>query len=636
MSITINYYPKKNRHFSLGLGQDVGTLRSLIDVVQLFIPNSQAQKKLIKRFDWRISDQKLKSHLIDVLTTSPVSPTVLDLTSEYKKEPGLPASIYAKSIIGAWLDGQKLVRDNNGNILQDIDGNNRRYPMRGWPLRNYLSVAIGFGLLHWDRTSSKVTITPQGRLLANTEHGVGEEFTKSEIDVLIEIFMSYPYFVGFLRALSNSCVSLNKFQLGESFGFANEAGFSSYGGDLYIESLSDALKAGDNELAKEIRSNWESTADKYIRQFGSILSKLNLVKKEYQIYKIEDDLSFKIPSYKITGKGKQALGIASGISSHKRSVKFVMWDMLASKGEVVYIRTVRALILKFLSESAGLNAEELASKINSSQIQAKHVLNNEIVTAEEVSDHIDGLIGIGLEIIKKHNLFILKDKISDFEIPVNGDDLPKKSNVMHQQDEIRPLLKSVDHRYLQLIELALDSSINSEYSQFESLTMEFIMKQLGFEGIALGGSNKPDGVAWDTEKNTIIVDTKAYDKGYSLAGNTDKVFRYITDLRAKYVNNSNPWWQKLPNDLNVQDRLKFIYVSGTFTGNYLKLLNDLRFRANTDGGLVEVAKLLLTGEKYLIDSSYGHTQLLSDWTNDQVLYDDYYNDLVSSLLNYRC
>lgn len=637
MTITINYYPKKQKAFSIGLGQDVGSLRTLIDILQVFIKGSVIQRRLIQRLEWRISDVKLKEHLIQVLNADDVSPTVDDLTAEYKKLPGKPPSVFAKSLLGALVDGQKWVEDEDKHRVLNAQGDEFKYPMRGWPLRNFISLQLGMGLLNWDRTNGEVTLTELGRKLALAEHSNDEILTDEEKATLVEVFMSYPYTVGFLRALSQSSTEMTQFELGENFGFANEAGFTSFGAQLYVESMIDAVESQDKKLIKEIKANWESTGDKYIRGFASMLQKLGLVKIVNREIPYQDDKglpkTFLMPAYKLTGQGRKALGFAIGKSSHPRTVKFVMWDMLATHGEVVYIRTVRSLILKALNESNGLTAEQIADAINGNRINEKRVIENDVVTADEVVDHIAGLNGIGLEIDLNGTEFVLKDPISDFEIPVNGDDLPKKSNVLRQQDTLRPYLQNVDHRYLQLIELALDSDSNAEYTQFESLTMELLFKQLDFSGLSLGGASKPDGIAWDEEGNLLIVDTKAYDKGYSLAGNTDKVWRYIEDLRARDDKRGNMWWKQVPENLNSNSDLRFMYVSGIFTGNYMTLLNDLRRRTEAKGGLVEVQKLLLSSEIYLRNEEYSHENLLDEWTNNQVLEEEYFERLVTKVLN---
>lgn len=635
MTITINYYPKKNKEFSIGLGQDVGSLRSIIDILQIFIPNSNIQLQLFRRFEWRIKDKRLEKNFREKLSSFPVVLTVSDLTAEYRKNVGEPASIYAKSIIGALLDGQKWANDKDNNPILDSNFNRIKFPMRSWPMRNFIGMMIGMGLLDWNRRNGEVVLTQLGDSLALTQHGVGENLSSAEKKIFTIVFMSYPYTVGFLRALSMSNRPMTKFELGENFGFANEEGFTAYGERLYLKSMKEAYESGDKVLIKEMKNNWESTADKYMRNFASILGKLNLVRySEKKIpYVTHHGISktFSIPAYEMTGEGRKALGIAMGKSSHKRSKKNVSWDMLATKGEVVYIRTVRALILKSLSESKHLTAEQIADKVNNNKINEKHVLNRETVTADEVIDHIAGLNGIGLQIDLIHGYYQLKDNISDFEIPVNGNDLPKKSNVMRQQDEVRPYLRNLDHRYLQLIELALDSSKNDQYAQFESLTMELLFKQLNFNGLSMGGSSKPDGVAWDGEGNFIIIDTKAYSNGYSLANNTDKVFRYIDDIRKRNSTYSNKWWENVPESLNVVDDLRFVYVSGFFTGNYLKLLNDLRGRTNSKGGLVEVTKLLLTGELYLRRGATKHDALLNSWVDDRISFEEYSPILIEQL-----
>lgn len=624
MSITINYYPTTSRKFATGLGQDVGSLRTLVNMLQIFIPNSLIQLQAKEVLKWRmVDDDKRKTDILRKLSNSPVRLTVSELSAEIKKVPGEPAPWQIKGVLQAIMPGQKQAVLQDGSLVFH-EGHSVRAAMRSWPIRNFLSTAIGLGLLNWNRITGDVSLSKDGYQLATAEHLDGASLSEAEKSVLRSSYMSYPYAVGFLRALEGQEKGLNKFELGEKFGFAGEGGFTSFGEDLYISSMKEAYRQNNKEMIKTIRSNWESTSDKYIRGLASTLSQLDLVKIDSKpIYftnsKTNKTSSFSIPVYSLTGLGRYYLGIALGRSKHKRTTKIVTWDMLATKGNVTYVRTVRALILKELTESKGLTAEQLSKKINENKINKKQVLQGIIVSPEEVVDHISGLNGIGLQIdFTMQHRYELKDPISDFEIPISAKDLPQKDNVQHEQDELRPLLKRLDHRYLQLVELALDSDQNSEYSQFESLTMELLLRQLDFKGKVLGGSSKPDGIAWDDEGNFLIVDTKAYNNGYSLAGNTDKVARYIDDVRSRNPKLDTDWWKVVPESLDVKTNLRFMYVSGKFAGNYLKLLTALRTRTNARGGLTTVEKLLLTAEYYLREENYTHQSLLDDWTNNNI------------------
>ncbi|KRM54886.1 restriction endonuclease FokI C-terminal domain-containing protein [Lacticaseibacillus sharpeae] len=638
MAITINYYPKNVKRFSTGLGQDVGSLRSMIDMLQVFIIDSPIQNKVKEKMNWQFGDNpELKETILSKLSTTPVQLTTDELASEYPKKTGIPATWKIKSVLPAIMDGQSIAKNEDGSTPTNPDGDTFKTPMRAWPIRNFFSSAIGLGLLNWNRINGNISITTLGEQLATASHSESEELTNEELTILQLSFMSYPYAVAFLKSLEDSKEGLNKFQLGESFGFAGEAGFTSFGEELYVSALTEAYEDGDRARIKKIKSNWESTSDKYIRGIASLLSKLKLISIVDQLYSYESPKTgrtshFSLPAYKLTGYGRENLGIALGRSKHKRTTKNVTWDMLATKGNVVYTRTVRALILMELDNSSGLTADQIATRINENKVNKMPIFEGATVTPEEISDHINGLNGIGIQIDKNaNNKYVLKDPIQDFEIPITASELPKKDNVQRQQDELRPLLKHVDHRYLQLVELALDSSQNSEYSMLESMTMELLLTHLDFDGASLGGASKPDGIAWDKDGNFLIVDTKAYDNGYSLAGNTDKVARYIDDVRAKDPNRASTWWTQVPESLNVDDNLSFMYVSGSFTGNYQRLLKDLRARTNARGGLTTVEKLLLTSEAYLAKSGYGHTQLLNDWTDDNIDHSEYYDKIVNQI-----
>lgn len=572
MMINIQEY-RKFRSQTFGLGQDVAhDLTKIVKVPALFISNSKVVKKLQQGELAKLTIdsgapeevyEKLNNALGEERLTKK---QLVSLESKYGRKK------FASGLIRALYPGQRSA------VIVD------------WAATNYLSVAVGLGLVDYNYSEDIYTASDLGkRAVALQNQGNNDKLQKFMLDRLYE----YPYAAWMIRLMNeNRSKKFSKFDLGANFGFIDEPGFISLPEDLYVDAMLNAKAHNDKKGISKIRSNYESTADKYMRWLAGVLLEYDLIKKDEKLYQREIDgkkVEIKVPAYSLTLNGVRALNKVNGGSRYKRSMKRVMWEYLAPKADNAQKKkTSRALMLKFLAESTnGLDVTELAQKINA-------VVPSINVISEQVKDDAIGLNRIGIEIEITGNHLNLKEPLYDFVIPVEKNYTFEASEADQLKEKLLPVLHNLDHMYLQAIDIAYKTkTTNQEDSQLEILSTNLFVKEMGYKGLHLGGVNKPDGFAYD-DNDGWIIDSKAYHKGFPLTvSHTDAMGRYIRQYRDR--NDNSNWWKDLPNNLvNTQ----FIYVSSYFVGNYEKQLKDFETRNKMRGSLMEIPQLILLAEKY--------------------------------------
>lgn len=293
-------------------------------------------------------------------------------------------------------------------------------------------------------------------------------------------------------------------------------------------------------------------------------------------------------AYVITANGITALRQAEGRSRHKRIAKNVCWEMFSTKGrDREYLRTRRAFVLKYLSE----NRKDVSALDITNYLKTVNLIENE----KTVSDDIKGLQNIGINITEKNNKFKLDDMINDFIIP-----LPQslaKSDLAGTKEEVREKLLNLSHEYLALIDLAYDSKQNR---LFEMKTLDLLTEECNYQGLHLGGSRKPDGIIYTSEnkcKYGVIIDTKAYSKGYNLPiSQADEMERYIGENQTRNEKvNPNKWWDNFGVDIN---EFYFMFVSGHFVGNFKAQIERISRNKSVNGVALAVTNLILLAEAY--------------------------------------
>lgn len=559
---------------TLGLGQDVSQdITDIVRVASLFKTNSKVHKELtdglLKKVTLDIGAPiDLYEFLLEALSKTDL--THAELVTRYSKEGRKP---YASGLVRAIFKGQKSAA------------------ITDWAASNYVSVAVALGLIDLDYSLDVYKLTTLGESAIELMDNNDPELKDFMLDRLYE----YPYAAWLIRLVNKQANrEYSKFDLGEAFGFIDEPGFISFPEKQYLDALAIAESMEDTDYKKEVKSNYESTADKYMRWLAGVLVNYGLLSKRTKKVDYSWNGSSYIlsagPSYQVTALGIRALKRVNGGSRYPRSKKRVRWEYLATKVTNASLKkTTRALILKFLSESPrGLSSIELAERIN-----------NEIKTLgaipEQISDDIKGLNRIGIEVKFAEDRYILKDELYDFDIPIKVGESLKKDSVGLLKDKLRVQLKHIDHSYLKGIDIAYKSkTTNQENTQFEILSTQLFVNEVGYTGEHLGGVNKPDGYAYNQEE-VWIIDSKAYHNGFTVdAIHLDPMRRYIDELKQRDSINSNSWWQAIPLETNKQ---LFVYVSGSFRGQYKKQISKFRRSVGVNGGLLEYQKLLILAER---------------------------------------
>ena len=123
--------------------------------------------------------------------------------------------------------------------------------------------------------------------------------------------------------------------------------------------------------------------------------------------------------------------------------------------------------------------------------------------------------------------------------------------------------------------------------------------QCGFNGLHLGGANRPDGLIFTQELPEdygVIIDTKAYKESFNVpASERRKMIQYVNENIDRYESYPTKWWKDFPTDLEI---FKFLFVSGRFGGEYKEQLRWIATRTqNTPGAAITAYNLLMLAEE---------------------------------------
>lgn len=444
-----------------------------------------------------------------------------------------------------------------------------------WSSEGFLRWAVSLNFVEYNRETDTFKITDKGKIFINTK-------TEEEMNqVLREALLSYPPATRVLEILDNNS-NVTKFFIGNRLGFKDEPGFTSYSEDLMIEWIRESE---DKEEEDKIRSNVEGTADKYARMICGWLKKVGFVNQKSSKYISNINENREITGfllYSITGKGKHALNQIKGNSSNSKNTKFLLWEFLAVKGEGKdYIRTRRATILKFLE-----NSTSFKNLMNHLKYQGF----NE--SMEVIKNDIEGLNNIGIRIELNDTSVRLLDKINNFEIPKVNVNLTNKEQNNLKLKEFFISETNIPNKYITLLDLAYDGKANRD---FEIITSELFREVYKLNTKHLGGKRKPDILIWSKEFG-IIVDTKAYKKGYKKnISEEDKMVRYIDEnIKRNKNDNPNEWWESFDKNITV-DKYFYLCISSEFIGKFEEQLKSTAIRTNTNGASLNVYQLLMGG-----------------------------------------
>lgn len=562
---------------TFGWIQNPSSFENLKNVVSVFDFETDIHKDIIDRkIPELIKDKELRNNMLLEMHKRP-----LKMDYDLLKGHGISNG---ESRSNAKCSGiiQAAIKNQKGREYTD-----------DWTADGFLRWAISIGLLDYDVENDQVALTELGGMYVNSD---SEE---KDNEILISAFLSYPPAVRILNLLESGEV-LSKFELGKQLGGLGEAGFTSIPQDLYVQAIETAC----NEDKIKIRSNTEGSADKYARMICGWLQKVGLVQRlDKEVKTLIGTNEYRATighSYKITLKGFKELKRARGTSSYRKTKKIVYWQMLATKGkDRDYIRNRRGQIIKAIN-----NKEKSLEEIKNYLV--KNGIEESIKT---ISDELNVISAMGLNVKITNRGFIIDDEIIKLELPRTK---ISKTNVLELKDSIREKLDYIDHRYLALVDLAYDSTANRD---FEIQTIDLLINELDFKGVRLGESRKPDGII-SYDINGVIIDNKAYSKGYNLPINqADEMIRYIQENQSRDEKiNPNMWWENFEEKVT---KFNYLFVSSSFIGGFKKNLQHIADRTGINGGAIDVENLLYFAEE-LKSGRLKYEDSFNEYRNDEI------------------
>lgn len=570
---------------TFGWVQNPGDLAKLKKVVSVFCFDSNANKwirekrlPLLRKYD--LISEKDFNEFIDILSKDTILVKYSVLKGKGAGKNGR-ANALCSGIVQAVIEAQqdRTYSDNDGNLITI-----KKPYTDDWTAEGYIRWAISCGLFNYDSESDSCSISDLGKELSNTK-----DDSLEEKEILTKALLSYPPVCRILTLLSDGN-GYTKFELGRKLGFFGELGFTSIPQNIYAY---DYNVASSSEKSK-VRNNEEGDSDKYARgiaswciQMGWVRSETALIKENY----IGQELVVLLKKYYITREGEKALNRANGNSRNKKIAKIVHYEMLASNKapDAAYLRHERAGVINSILKS------------EKSLEQIKEVLKKDgfDVSEDAVKDDILGLEAIGINIRKRNDKYKIIDNIIGLKIPSKTSVL--KPDITVLKDEIRKRLKILDHKYLILVDLAYSdastkSKKNSDAREFEIQTADLFIKELNFDGMRLGDSNRPDVIVSHNNFGTII-DNKSYKDGFSIDKKcADEMSRYINENQKRISGiPKNEWWKNF--NVNV-DIFTFLFISSFFKGNFKAQLEYIsKSQSDIKGAAISVEQLLYISEK---------------------------------------
>lgn len=441
-----------------------------------------------------------------------------------------------------------------------------------WTADGFLRWGISVGFIEYLFEDDACQISELGKRFIIAQ---GKDFN----DVLGEAYLSYPPVCRILQLLSNG-EHLTKFEIGRNLGFTSEAGFTSFPQNIWVQAYQENP---DERLT--IRNNYEGSSDKYARMICSWLAEIGWVsiveKQVVERYGSKTYSCVITQAYMITALGKVNYKRAIGKSRIARIPKIVFFGMLSTKpADKDYLRLRRALIIK-CAEKEYRTLDQIRDFLASKGL---------VETNETIKDDLQGLVNIGLNYSCTSGKYKLNDEILCLRIPMQ-DKSYIKGDTSVIKERIRTNLKCINQKYLVLVDLSLNGKANLE---FEIQTMDLLTNELEFGGCHLGGSRRPDGVIY-YDVNGLIIDNKAYSKGYALPRHqVDEMVRYLQENNERREDiNPNKWWNEFNDNVS---HFNFAFISSFFTGQFSIRLQEIKNRTGINGAVLDVENLLLVAE----------------------------------------
>ena len=130
-----------------------------------------------------------------------------------------------------------------------------------------------------------------------------------------------------------------------------------------------------------------------------------------------------------------------------------------------------------------------------------------------------------------------------------------------------------------------------------------------------GESRKPDGII-SYDINGVIIDNKAYSKGYNLPINqADEMIRYIQENQRRDEKiNPNKWRENFEEKVT---KFNYLFVSSSFIGGFKKNLQHIADRTGINGVAIDVENLLYFAEE-LKSGRLSYKDSFNKYINDEI------------------
>ena len=565
-----------NRTF--GWVQNPSSTDTLRDILGIFVPGSDFHTEMVeKRLPLISSAGLFKSTDLYMkfqrILRDGGKPIAYDVLKGQGAGGGSRSQAKCSGLVQAAVTGQQF----KTYIIDDKEIRIKKPYTDDWTADGFLRWAISLGFLDYDYDKDTCQITAEGRdfVLAQTE--------KEQNSILGKAFLAYPPVCRVLGLLAENS-HMTKFEIGAKLGFTDEAGFTSFPQNIWVQAYEEAT---DSEEKKKLRSDTEGSSDKYARMICGWLSSIGWVNKRAK--KVMETFGEKTyhceieSAFEITAVGLMNYRKALGKSKAPRIPKIVYREMLASKAtNATYLRQRRSCILECLSNHRKKTIAEIAGYLSDKGFDD---------TITSIEDDLKGLVNIGLDIDVSRDTYRLKDNITKL-VPYNSTVTKESTEAVEIKDRVRQRLHKVDHKYLTLIDYAFSGKDNS--MDFEVYTIDLLVNELSFNGTHLGGTRKPDGIFYN-EHNGVIIDNKAYSKGFTITrGMADEMIRYVQENNDRNPErNSNQWWLHFDKDVT---HFNFVFISSLFKGEIPHMLNNIEQSTGVRGCALTAENLLYFAE----------------------------------------
>lgn len=570
-----------NRTF--GWIQNPSSTDTLRDILGLFVPGSEFHSYMVnERLPFLASANLFKSpglymEFQKLLRSS--RPIAYDVLKGQGAGGGSRADAKCSGLAQAAVTGQQFKEyEVGGRTIRT-----KKPYTDDWTADGFLRWAVSLGFLDYSYSDDTCRITTLGKQL------VKAQTTEEKNAILGRAYLSYPPACRVLGLLLSKG-HLTKFEIGSQLGFTDEAGFTSFPQNIWVQAYEES---SDAEERKALRSDTEGSSDKYARMICGWLEAIGWVSRTTKT--VVETIGMKSytcdinSAFKITDAGALNYNNALGKGNSKRVAKIVYREMLASKASNAnYLRMRRSLILNFLDNHEARTLDEIRRYLASKNIE------EELTT---IKDDMTGLVNIGLDIRHEGDYYQLNDEIIGL-VPYDKGVVKETTDAIEVKDRVRLKLHNIDHKYLTLIDYAFSGRDNC--MDFEVYTIDLLVNELAFSGAHLGGARRPDGIFYHN-RHGVIIDNKAYSKGFTITRHmADEMTRYVQEnTERKPERNQNQWWTNFADDVSL---FNFVFISSLFKGEIEHMLDNIKQSTGVGGSVLTAENLL-----YFADAIKGGT-----------------------------